>query len=105
MSKAGKKAKRKEKESARTAAPDTVNPATTSAPDWAGRPGPRAAGSAAASGDTLPDDMPAAEMAKRFGTIRGVLKTPWPPGTLTVAMIVKDEAANIRAAIESFRPI
>jgi glycosyltransferase involved in cell wall biosynthesis len=34
-----------------------------------------------------------------------VLETPYPPGTLTVAMIVKNEAANIRAAVESFRPI
>jgi glycosyltransferase involved in cell wall biosynthesis len=44
-------------------------------------------------------------MAKRFGTIRGVLPSPYPPGTLTVAMIVKNEAKNIREAVESFRPI
>lgn len=41
----------------------------------------------------------------RFGTIRGTLSLPFPPNTLTIAMIVKDEAKNIRAAIESFRPI
>jgi glycosyltransferase involved in cell wall biosynthesis len=81
MSKAGKKAKRKEK--------DPIPAPKAPSLDWAG----------------LPGEMPAAEMAKLFGTIRGVLKTPWPPGTLTVAMIVKDEAKNIREAVESFRPI
>jgi glycosyltransferase involved in cell wall biosynthesis len=50
-------------------------------------------------------EMPPAEMAKRFGTLRGVLKNPYPPGTLTIAMIVKNEAKNIREAVESFRPI
>ncbi len=42
---------------------------------------------------------------KRFGTIRAPLPSPYPPGTLSVVMIVKNEAGNIRAAIESFRPI
>jgi glycosyltransferase involved in cell wall biosynthesis len=53
----------------------------------------------------LDDDMPPGEMAKRFGTVRGVLPSPYPAGTLTVAMIVKNEAKNIRDAVLSFRPI
>jgi glycosyltransferase involved in cell wall biosynthesis len=57
------------------------------------------------TGGDLDDAMPSAEMAKRFGTIRGVLPIPYPPGTLTIAMIVKNEAKNIRDAVMSFRPI
>lgn len=59
----------------------------------------------AAPSPAFAEDMPSAEMAKRFGTLRGVLKTPYPPGTLTIAMIVKNEAKNIRDAVESFRPV
>jgi glycosyltransferase involved in cell wall biosynthesis len=51
------------------------------------------------------DDLAPDELSKRFGTIAAPLETPYPPGTLSVVMIVKDEAANIRAAVESFRPI
>ncbi len=58
------------------------------------------------SGDAAyADDLAPEELAKRFGTIRAPLENPYPPGTLSVVMIVKDEAANIKAAVESFRPI
>ena len=80
------------------------------ADDWAGRP----LSPAAASGGSRPasktdfrdvDEMRPEEMAALFGTIKGTLAIPHPPGTLTIAMIVKNEAKNIRAAMESFRPI
>jgi glycosyltransferase involved in cell wall biosynthesis len=58
-------------------------------PDWSGRP----------------EDLSPEDISARFGTIQGTLSVPYPPNTLTVAMIVKNEAANIRAAVESFRPI
>jgi glycosyltransferase involved in cell wall biosynthesis len=45
------------------------------------------------------------DLQKSLGRIRGTLTLPYPPGTLTIAMIVKNEAKNIREAIESFRPI
>ncbi|MDQ3000637.1 MAG: glycosyltransferase [Fibrobacterota bacterium] len=51
------------------------------------------------------DDLRPEELAARFGTIQGTLSLPHPPGTLTIAMIVKNEALNIEAAVESFRPI
>jgi glycosyltransferase involved in cell wall biosynthesis len=95
MSKAGKKPKHK--------------PKAPPSPDWAGRPDPAAFAAAvrAAAGSSADpgDEFTPAEMAKRFGTIRGALPSPFPPGTLTVAMIVKNEAKNIKDAVESFRPI
>ena len=45
------------------------------------------------------------ELNARFGTIREPLKLPYPPGTLSIAMIVKNEAANIREAIAGFRAV
>jgi glycosyltransferase involved in cell wall biosynthesis len=51
------------------------------------------------------DKLSPEEMTALFGTIHGTLKLPHPPNTLTIAMIVKNEAKNIRDAIESFRPI
>lgn len=66
------------------------NPGAGAASDWTGKPA---------------EELGPGELAARFGTIKGVLRLPYPPGTLTVAMIVKNEALNIRAAIESFRPI
>ena len=44
-------------------------------------------------------------MESMFGTIKGTLKVPFPANTLTIAMIVKNEAKNIQEAIASFRPI
>lgn len=70
--------------------------------DWAGRPLPIPAGK---PDFREIDNMRPEEMAALFGTIKGTLTVPHPPGTLTIAMIVKNEAKNIRAAIESFRPI
>ncbi|MFC1584654.1 glycosyltransferase [Fibrobacterota bacterium] len=40
-----------------------------------------------------------------FGKIKAPLKTSYPKNTLSVIMIVKDEAGNIRDAVESFRPV
>jgi glycosyltransferase involved in cell wall biosynthesis len=51
------------------------------------------------------DNLRPEELASRFGTIRNPLSLPYPPGTLSVAMIVKNEALNIKEAIASFRPI
>ena len=51
------------------------------------------------------DGLRPEEMTPLFGTIHGTLKIPFPANTLTIAMIVKNEAKNIREAIESFRPI
>lgn len=45
------------------------------------------------------------DLQKSMGRIHGTLKLPFKPGTLTIAMIVKNEVKNIREAIESFRPI
>ncbi len=39
-----------------------------------------------------------------IGTIQQPLRLPHPPDTLSVVMIVKNEAANIRDAVESFKP-
>lgn len=48
---------------------------------------------------------PAADLQRLAGRISRPLDLRWRPGTLTVAMIVKNEAANIRQAIASFRAI
>jgi glycosyltransferase involved in cell wall biosynthesis len=85
MSKASRKSRHD-----KAAAP--LAPKASAPPDWAGAP------------DAF-DDLRPEELAARFGTIREPLKTPHPPGTLSVAMIVKNEALNIKDAIESFRPI
>lgn len=69
-----------------------------------GPAGPKAPVRADWSGKPL-EDMRPDELASRFGTIRGELRLPHPPGTLAIAMIVRNEAANIRAAVESFRPV
>ncbi len=45
------------------------------------------------------------DLNKKFGQIQSPLKLPWKAGTLSVVMIVKNEAKNIRDAIVSFRPI
>jgi glycosyltransferase involved in cell wall biosynthesis/Tfp pilus assembly protein PilF len=70
--------------------------------DWSGRP-------PATSRPQLNfeeiDKLLPEEMSALFGTIQGTLQIPFPPNTLTIAMIVKNEAKNIREAIESFRPI
>ncbi len=46
-----------------------------------------------------------AELFKNFGTIKKPLESKYRHGKLSVVMIVKNEANNIAAAIESFRPI
>src|SRR5689334_17546693 len=81
------KSSKKKHKSAGQAEPGRKGPARG---DWSGKP---------------IEEMRPDELADRFGTIRGELKLPHPPGTLTIAMIVKNEAANIRAAVESFRPV
>ena len=70
--------------------------------DWAGKPHSASVGCA---DQEYVDDLRPEELAARFGTIREPLTNPFVPGTLTIAMIVKDEALNIKAAVESFRPI
>src|SRR5690606_18302152 len=70
-------------------APGQGGPSPASGTDWSGRP----------------EQLRPEEISARFGTIKGTLSVPHPPVTLTVAMIVKNEAANIRAAVESFRPV
>jgi glycosyltransferase involved in cell wall biosynthesis len=55
---------------------------------------------AAPRAEMRPEDMTA-----RLGTVKAPLVTPYKSGTLSIAMIVKNEAANIKDAIESFRPI
>jgi glycosyltransferase involved in cell wall biosynthesis len=80
MSKAGKKSKD----------PKAKPPAASG--DWTG------------TSDDL-DNLRPEELAARFGTIKNPLHLPYPPGTLSVAMIVKNEALNIKDAIASFRPI
>jgi glycosyltransferase involved in cell wall biosynthesis len=87
MSKAGKKTKPKHP------------PARA---DRAGKPAP--ATTPSAEHDAL-DGLSQKELVSRFGTIKAPIDSPFPPGTLTIAMIVKNEASNIRAAVESFRPI
>ncbi len=80
MSKAGKKTKSK---------------AAPKAADW----------SRTAPDSDYVDNLHPEELAKLFGTIKGTVPSAFPPGTLTVAMIVKNEAKNIKDAIESFRPL
>lgn len=91
MSKAAKRAKRAK--DAKQAMGGGRAQASSAPAAWTPSPG------------TEPSDMRPAEMAQRFGTIRGELPNPFPPGTLTIAMIVKNEAKNIRDAVLSFRPI
>ncbi|MDB5106394.1 MAG: hypothetical protein JWP91_4083 [Fibrobacteres bacterium] len=93
MSKANKKAKAKKP-----------------AADWAGKPAPGASARAAqapspAEDSDFGDDLRPEELEARFGTIDAPLRLPYPPGTLSIAMIVKNEALNIKDAIESFRAI
>ncbi|MDB5047412.1 MAG: hypothetical protein JWO30_483 [Fibrobacteres bacterium] len=75
--------------------------------DWAGKlvPRERPSGQPDPALSDLSDDLGPEELAARFGTIAGPVDSPYPPGTVSVVMIVKDEAANIKAAVESFRPI
>ncbi len=42
---------------------------------------------------------------KALGTISSPLESPYPKNTLSIVMIVKNEAQNVRDAIESFQPI
>ncbi len=69
MSKASRKS-RQDKSASRPA------PKPTAPPDWAG------------ASDAF-DELRPEELAARFGTIKEPLKTPHPPGTLSIAMIVK----------------
>jgi glycosyltransferase involved in cell wall biosynthesis/Flp pilus assembly protein TadD len=96
MSKAGKKSKDKARDGAQAvqsaAAAAQSARSRASVPDWAGSPA-----------DV--DDLRPEELAARFGTIKEPLRLPHPPGTLSIAMIVKNEALNIKDAVESFRPI
>lgn len=87
MSKAGKKSKQGKAASGKAAAGGMA-----AASDWTGSPEDF-------------DNLRPEELAARFGTIKKPLFLPYPPGTLTVAMIVKNEALNIKDAIASFRPI
>ncbi|HKP97819.1 MAG TPA: glycosyltransferase, partial [Fibrobacteria bacterium] len=89
MSKPGKKSKERRNREQR-------NKEQVRAADWSGKSG---------SGPDPLDDLTPQELAARFGTIKAPIRSPYPPGTLTIAMIVKNEAANIRAAVESFRPV
>ena len=52
----------------------------------------------------MKNDLPL-DLNKRFGTIQGPLVLPFPKNTLSIVMIVKDEASNIEAAVESFLPV
>ena len=70
--------------------------ATPSRADWAGAPD---------LSDNLADDLRPEELSARFGTIKQPLRTPHPPGTLSVVMIVKNEALNIKDAVTGFKPI
>lgn len=106
MSKASKKVQRDH------GTPASGGPAGIAPADWAAS---RAATRGAAPGrNTDPalseqamqneiDAMRPEDLAKLFGTIKGTVPSSFPPGTLTVAMIVKNEALNIKDAVDSFR--
>ena len=89
MSKAGKKSKDRKANPPASKAPGAGSP---HGHDWTGT-------------SEAFDDLRPEELAARFGTIKRPLHLPYPPGTLSVAMIVKNEALNIKDAIESVRPI
>ncbi len=55
--------------------------------------------SSMAGRDGLPKDI-----NKAFGRIKSPFKLPYPPNTLSIIMIVKDEAKNIEGAVQSFLP-
>ena len=108
MSKASKKAQRNRAE------PPSGGASGFAPADWAAsraatkasdtRPHSARAVSEQAIQDEI-DSMRPEELSRLFGTIQGTVPSAFPPGTLTVAMIVKDEALNIKDAVESFRPI
>jgi glycosyltransferase involved in cell wall biosynthesis len=99
MSKSSKKANRK-KQAAASAAGASGKAATSRVTDWAGSPATPDAAPGIPERELRPEEMTA-----RLGTIKAPLTTPYKPGTLSVVMIAKNEAANIKDAVESFRSI